>query len=114
MKITEKVALDAFKNDKESHILLDQKICQACQEWFCIYACPANLYSLTEKGEMTVEFAGCLECGTCTIACIYYGSIKWKYPKGGFGVQYRCGQPSADYPIAFQCNSMLLFLENQD
>ena len=28
MKITEKLALDAFKNDKETHILLDQKICQ--------------------------------------------------------------------------------------
>ncbi len=90
MKITEKLALDAFKNDKESHILLDQKICHSCKERFCIYACPANLYSLTEKGEMTVEFAGCLECGTCMIACIY-SSVKWKYPKSGFGVQYRCG-----------------------
>jgi ferredoxin like protein len=39
---------------------------------------------------MAVEFAGCLECGTCMIACIY-GSVKWKYPKSGFGVQYRCG-----------------------
>ncbi len=90
MKITEKLALDAFKNDKESHIKLDPKICQACKERFCIYACPANLYSLNEKGEMGVEFAGCLECGTCMIACIY-GSIKWKYPQSGFGVQYRYG-----------------------
>ena len=90
MKITEKLALDAFKNDKESHILLDQKLCHACKERFCIYACPANLYSLTEKGEMVVEFAGRLECGTCMIACIY-GSVKWRYPKSGFGVQYRCG-----------------------
>jgi heterodisulfide reductase subunit C len=29
---------------------------------------------------MTVEFAGCLQCGTCMIACVY-GSVKWKYPK---------------------------------
>ena len=50
MKITEKLALDAFKNDKETHISLDQKICQNCKERFCIYACPANLYSLNEKG----------------------------------------------------------------
>jgi len=49
MKITEKLALDAFKNDKETHIQLDQKICHACKERFCVYACPANLYSLTEK-----------------------------------------------------------------
>jgi ferredoxin like protein len=90
MRITDKLALDAFKNDKESHICLDQKICQSCKERFCIYACPANLYSLNEKGEMVVEFAGCLECGTCMIACIY-GSIKWEYPRSGFGVQYRFG-----------------------
>ncbi len=90
MRITDKLALDAFKNDKESHIHFDQKICQGCKERFCIYACPANLYSLKENGEMAVEFAGCLECGTCMIACIY-GSIRWTYPQSGFGVQYRCG-----------------------
>jgi ferredoxin-like protein FixX len=50
-----------------------------CKERFCIYACPAHLYSLNEKGEMVIEYAGCLECGTCQIACIY-GSVKWKYP----------------------------------
>ena len=50
MKITEKLALDAFKNDKDTHITLDQKICHTCKERFCIYACPANLYSLNERG----------------------------------------------------------------
>ena len=90
MKITEKLALNAFKNDKESHILLDQQICHTRQERFCIYACPANLCALREKGEMVVEFAGYLECGTCRIACVY-GSVKWKHPKSGFGVQYRFG-----------------------
>jgi ferredoxin like protein len=90
MKITEKLALNAIKNDKETHITLDQKICQSCKERFCIYACPANLYSRAEKGEMVVEYAGCLECGTCMIACVY-GSVKWKYPQCGFGVQYRYG-----------------------
>ncbi len=90
MTITEKLATNAFKNDKESHISLDQEKCRNCKERFCIYACPANLYSLTERGEMVVEFAGCLECGTCLIACTY-GSVHWKYPRSGFGVQYRFG-----------------------
>jgi ferredoxin like protein len=90
MKITEKLSLDAYKNNKGSHILLEQKICPTCQERFCVYACPANLYALNEKNKRTVEFAGCLECGTCMIACVY-GSVKWKYPKSGFGVQYRFG-----------------------
>lgn len=90
MKITEKLTLNIIKNDQESHIKIDQNICKACKEHFCIRACPANLYSQNEKGDIVVEYTGCLECGTCMIACIY-GSVKWQYPKGGFGVQYRFG-----------------------
>lgn len=91
MKVEEKLTLNAIKNDKESHIRLDQKICATCEERFCIFACPANLYSLNEEtGETCVEHAGCLECGTCKIACIY-GSVSWEYPKGEFGVRYRYG-----------------------
>jgi ferredoxin like protein len=91
MTIEEKLAQDAFKNDEASHITLDQSVCKDCRERFCIYSCPAHLYSLNEEtGQMQVEFAGCLECGTCMIACIY-GSVTWNYPRGGFGVQYRHG-----------------------
>ena len=91
MRIEEKLAIDAFKNDKESHISLDQGKCRVCKERFCVYACPAHLYEWNEKdGQMHVEFAGCLECGTCIIACTY-GSVSWVYPRGEFGVQYRYG-----------------------
>lgn len=91
MKIEEKLAIDAFKNDAESHITLDQEKCKTCRERFCIYSCPASLYELNEETrEMQVEFAGCLECGTCMIACTY-GSVTWVYPRDEFGVQYRYG-----------------------
>jgi len=91
MKIEEKLTVNAIKNDRESHIKLDQKICDTCKERYCIYACPAHLYSFSkETSEMTVEYAGCLECGTCKIVCVY-NSVSWEYPKGEFGVQYRCG-----------------------
>lgn len=91
MKIEEKIALNAMKNDRESHICLDQARCGQCAEHWCISVCPAHLYSLNEEtGEMVVEFAGCLECGTCKIACTY-GSVSWEYPRGEFGVQYRFG-----------------------
>ena len=90
-KIEEKIACNAIKNDKESHIKLRQDICKTCQEHFCVYACPGHLYSLNEEtGEMVVEYAGCLECGTCKIACIY-GSVSWEYPGGEYGVRYRYG-----------------------
>jgi ferredoxin like protein len=91
MKIEEKLAIDAFKNDTESHITVNQETCRTCAERFCIYACPADLYELNEEsGQMQVEYAGCLECGTCMIACIY-GSVSWGYPRGEYGVQYRYG-----------------------
>lgn len=90
-KIEEKIALNAIKNDKESHIRLDQAVCKNCRERFCVYACPGHLYAVSdETGEMVVEYAGCLECGTCKIACVY-GSVSWEYPKGEYGVQYRYG-----------------------
>ncbi len=90
-KVEEKIALNAIRNDDKSHIVLDQSVCAGCRERMCIKVCPAHLYSLNEEtGEMVVEYAGCLECGTCLIACTY-GSIKWDYPSGEFGVQYRYG-----------------------
>ena len=91
MKIEEKIALDAMKNDRESHIRLDQKKCGACGERWCVFLCPGHLYSFNEEtGEMNVEYAGCLECGTCRIACTH-GSVSWDYPREGCGVQYRYG-----------------------
>ena len=89
MKVEEKIALNAIKNDRESHIGLDQEQCRGCKERICIAVCPGHLYSLNEEtGEMAVEYAGCLECGTCMIAC---AAISWEYPRGEYGVQYRYG-----------------------
>jgi len=91
MKVEEKIALDAMKNDRESHIKLDQTVCGQCKEHWCIAVCPGHLYAVNaETGEVTVEFAGCLECGSCRVACVR-GSVSWDYPRGECGVQYRYG-----------------------
>jgi len=92
MKIEEKLALNAFKTDKESHIKIDQEICRKkCTRRHCLFVCPGHLYSYDEENSVvSVEFAGCLECGTCKIACTQ-GAIEWVYPKGEYGVQYRYG-----------------------
>lgn len=90
-KVEEKIALNAIKNDTKSHITLNQSICSGCKERMCVVVCPGHLYSLNEEtGEMVVEYAGCLECGTCLIACTH-GSVTWDYPSGEYGVQYRFG-----------------------
>jgi ferredoxin like protein len=91
MKVEEKLAINAIKNDKESHIKLDKETCARCAERYCIRICPGHLYSVSEEtGEVVVEYAGCLECGTCSIACVRR-AVSWEYPRGECGVQYRYG-----------------------
>jgi ferredoxin like protein len=46
------------------------------------------VYTLNKEGEVVLELDGCLECGTCRIAC---PELDWHYPRGGYGVQYKCG-----------------------
>ena len=90
VNIKDKLALDTFKLDKESHLEVDQEICRKCETRCCLYICPAQVYTLEEEDRVQVQFEACLECGACLIACPH-DAIHWDYPRGGFGVQYRCG-----------------------
>jgi ferredoxin like protein len=86
-----KIAVNAVKDDQECHILIDQAKCAMCRERYCLYVCPGGLYEFNqETGELRVEHTGCLECGSCRVACPY-GALDWRFPRGGFGVQYRYG-----------------------
>ncbi|MHA1608604.1 MAG: ferredoxin family protein [Candidatus Njordarchaeales archaeon] len=89
LSIDERLSLDNFEIDKESHIIVDTNICKRCVSKVCVYACPAHLYRL-ENGEIIFNHEGCLECGTCRIVCPL-GAIKWNNPRGGFGIHYRYG-----------------------
>lgn len=92
MEIKALLGLNAYNLDRESHIRVNHAICrERCEVKYCLYVCPAKVYSLKEKeGEIQVEHDGCLECGTCVIACPHE-ALEWRYPRGGFGVQYRFG-----------------------
>lgn len=84
-----KLGLDVFKESKDPHIKIkagkegDPRLKKA------VLVCPAGLYTETE-GVVELTIDGCLECGTCLIAC---GSdiLEWNYPAGGAGVQFRFG-----------------------
>lgn len=52
--------------------------------------CPAKVYAVAAGGEIRVDAAGCVECGTC-LAVAAPGTLTWHYPRGGFGVSYREG-----------------------
>jgi ferredoxin like protein len=44
-----------------------------------------------EEAHIVIDYAGCLECGTCRVMCKDKGIVKWEYPRGTFGVSYRYG-----------------------
>jgi len=92
LNIEAKLGLDVFSVDGEQpHIVIDHEICRTrCTVRYCLHVCPANLYTEGEDGRILVNYEGCLECGTCLLACVDE-ALTWHYPRAGFGVQYRFG-----------------------
>jgi ferredoxin like protein len=90
VNIKAKLGKNTFKADAEKHIKVKPEICKNCRTKVCLYVCPAHVYSLDKEGVLVLELDGCLECGTCKIACVN-NALDWNYPHGGFGVQYKYG-----------------------
>ncbi len=88
MGLKAKLGLNVFKEDKEFHIKIIAGKEKDADLKKAILVCPAGLYSENEKGEVVISVDGCLECGTCLLAC---GEelLEWHYPSGG--VQFRFG-----------------------
>ena len=91
LTLEQKLFLVGFRPDAESHLrIIDQEKCRQCDMKPCTYICPVNTYRW-ENDEIVVFYEGCLECGACRIACQDCGNLEWRYPRGGFGVNYRTG-----------------------
>lgn len=90
--VAERLAGNRFVLDEEhSHITVNQELARSTGSAArMIAACPARVYSLGPDGEVEVEYAACLECGTC-LAVASPGALEWRYPRGGYGVQFRDG-----------------------
>lgn len=54
-------------------------------------ACPASLYKRDASGGFHMDYAGCLECGTCRILGLGKVISSWKNPNGNQGIAYRFG-----------------------
>ena len=85
-----KLGLDVFKADKEAHIKIRPGREKDARLKRAVLVCPAGLYSENSEGAVEFTIDGCLECGTCRLAC---GTevLEWNYPGGGSGVQFRFG-----------------------
>ena len=78
-------------DEGNSHIEVNQEIAKATGAGkVLVKVCPAHVYSEEPDGTISVEFAACLECGTCR-AVAAPGLLKWHYPKGSMGVMFREG-----------------------
>lgn len=88
----DRVGLDRIEFDEEPFITVDTEICRRCEGKPCLYVCPTQVYRL-DKGELVYNTEGCIELGACTIVCdhIGKGAIRWSYPSGSAGVQFRFG-----------------------
>jgi ferredoxin like protein len=90
--VPERLARNRYALDPEaSHIEVDQEIVRSTGTGqLLVRVCPARVYSEAADGSIVVQHAACLECGAClTVAAP--GSLRWHYPRGGFGVVYREG-----------------------
>lgn len=90
-KVEDKLFLNRFRVDEESHIrIIEGALCgEKCADQPCLYICPARVYRM-EEGRITVAYEGCVECGSCRIACPHL-NIDWRFPRGGFGISHKFG-----------------------
>jgi ferredoxin like protein len=91
LTLEQKLYLNGFRPDAESHLKIkDPAKCRDCKLKQCTTICPVNTYRW-ENDQITIFFEGCVECGACRIACAECGNLEWRYPRGGFGINYRNG-----------------------
>jgi len=89
-KLENKLAVNKYDVDRDVHITINEDMCKGCSLHPCLYICPAQCYKQASDGHIIFSYEGCLECGSCRIACDY-GAINWSLPRGGFGICYEYG-----------------------
>ena len=57
LKVEEKLGKNVFKVNKEGHIRIETDVCRLrCVNKYCLYVCPAKVYSLDPNGNVPVWF----------------------------------------------------------
>lgn len=90
--VPERLSKNVYEVDEgNSHIEVNQDIAKATGTGkLLVKVCPAHVYSEEPDGTISVEYAACLECGTC-LAVAAPGALKWHYPDSSMGIMFREG-----------------------
>lgn len=90
--VTERLAKNSYEVDeRNSHIVVHQDEARRTGTGkLLVRVCPAHVYSEEADGTISVEYAACLECGTC-LAVAAPGTLEWHYPDGAMGIAFREG-----------------------
>ncbi|QJC22278.1 ferredoxin family protein [Arcanobacterium buesumense] len=90
--VTERLAGNIYEVDEgNSHIVVNQDMARATGAGKLLErVCPAHVYTEEADKSVSVEYAACLECGTC-LAIAPPGLLKWHYPDSSMGVMFREG-----------------------
>lgn len=90
--VTERLAKNSYEVDEgNSHIEVNQEAAKRTGFGKVLErVCPAHVYTANEDGSVDVEYAACLECGTC-LAVAPREVLHWGYPEGAMGISFREG-----------------------
>lgn len=84
-------SLKYYVDEDEPHLqIIAGDVCIRCAAKPCLYPCPVGAYQAQDSGVVQIAYHSCVECGTCRMICPY-NNIRWKYPRGGYGVAYKFG-----------------------
>ena len=90
-RIEQELYINKYHVDEgQAHLRVkDPAVCRRCAARPCTLVCPAAVY-VWERDRLTIQYSGCLECGSCRFICPH-DNLEWSYPRGGFGVVLKLG-----------------------
>jgi ferredoxin like protein len=93
LRVEDKLGVNKYHTDEtHAHIEVDKNYADETAVDQLMRVCPAGIYKKDPAtGNLTLEYLGCLECGTCRVLSGKKAVKNWNYPVGSLGVEYRFG-----------------------
>lgn len=90
--VNQRLVRNVYEVDEGNpHITINQELARRTGVGkLLVRVCPAHVYAEEDDGTISIEYAACLECGTC-LAVAAPGTLTWHYPQGSMGVMFREG-----------------------